>query len=117
MHHTPSRRKATRVAVGLALGLGSLAGPASGQSTIPDPEPVCPAAEGNARFVRFIYLNILFRCPTEADSAYWTQRLDAGYGRGQFAKYVDLSTENLVHNNVVELYRGLLDRDPTPTEL
>lgn len=121
MHDTPSRRTATRVAVGLALSLalavGSLAGPASAQSTIPDPEPVCPAEEGNARFVRFIYLNILFRCPTDGDTAYWTQRLDAGYGRGRFATFVDLSDENLVYNNVVELYGGLLEREPTPAEL
>lgn len=121
MHHTHARRRATSVAVGLALSLalavGSLATPASAQSTIPDPPPVCPAEEGNARFVRFIYLNILFRCPTAADTAYWTQRLDTGYGRGQFAKYVDLSTENLVYNNVLELYGRLLDREPTQAEL
>jgi hypothetical protein len=121
MHHTSRRRKAATLATGLALslalGLGSLAAPAGAQSTIPDPEPVCPADEGNARFVRFIYLNILFRCPTEADTAFWTAKLDGGYSRGQFAKYVDLSTENLVYNNVLELYGRLLDREPTQAEL
>jgi hypothetical protein len=122
MHDTsPTRRRATSAAVGLALSLalavGSLAAPASAQSTIPEPPPVCAAEEGNARFVRFIYLNILFRCPSEADTTFWTQRLDAGYGRGQFAKYVDLSIENLVHNNVVELYGRMLEREPTPAEL
>lgn len=121
MHETPSRRRATGVVVGLALSLalvaGSLAAPAGAQSTIPDPQPVCAAEEGNARFVRFIYLNILFRCPDPGGLAYWTQRLDAGYGRGQFAKYVDLSDENLVHNNINELYGRLLDRAPTSAEL
>lgn len=121
MHETPTRRRAAGVVLGLAvtlaLAIGSLAAPAGAQSTIPDPEPVCPADEGNARFVRFIYLNILFRCPTEADSDYWTARLDAGYGRGQFARWVDLSNENLVYNNVLELYGRMLDREPTPAEL
>jgi hypothetical protein len=121
MQETPTRRRVAGAAVGLALSLalviGSRATPASAQSTIPDPPPVCPAEEGNARFVRFVYLNILFRCPTSADTTYWTQRLDAGYGRGQLAKYVDLSTENLVFNNVLELYGRLLDREPTPAEL
>lgn len=121
MIRTTTRRKvasvATGVALSLALGLGSLAAPAGAQSTIPDPEPVCPAAEGNPRFVRFIYLNILFRCPSESDTAYWSGRLDAGYSRGQFAKFVDLSTENLVYNNVLALYGELLDREPTDAEL
>lgn len=121
MTPTTTRRKvasvATGVALSLALALGSLAAPAGAQSTIPDPEPVCPAAEGNARYVRFIYLNILFRCPSEGDVTYWTQRLDAGYGRGQFAKFVDLSDENLVFNNVLALYGRLLDREPTEAEL
>jgi hypothetical protein len=131
MHDTSSRRRATAVAaVGLALGLALAIGPLTGPScaqgpdlaeqtvtTLDPPPPVCPADEGNARFVRFIYLNILFRCPSAADTTYWTQRLDAGYGRGQFAKWVDLSDENLIYNNVLALYGSLLDREPTTAEL
>lgn len=130
MHDTSSRRKATGVAalglaLSLALAIGPLTGPSGAQdqgsaetaTTIDPPPPVCPAEEGNARFVRFIYLNILFRCPSEADTAFWTQRLDAGFGRGHFAKYVDLSDENLVHNNVLALYGDLLGREPTAQEL
>lgn len=123
MHHTPRRRRAASVATGLALslalGLGALATPATAQTvtTLDPPPAVCPAEAGNARFVRFIYLNILFRCPTEADTEFWTDKLDAGYGRGQFAKYVDLSTENLVFNNVIALYGRLLEREPTQSEL
>ncbi len=130
MHDTSSRRKATGVAalglaLSLALAIGPLTGPSGAQdqgsaetaTTLDPPPPVCPAEEGNARFVRFIYLNILFRCPSEADTAFWAQRLDAGYGRGQFAKYVDLSIENLVFNNVLELYGRMLEREPTPAEL
>ncbi|QYG92107.1 DUF4214 domain-containing protein [Iamia sp. SCSIO 61187] len=125
----PTRRRAAGVvalglALVLALAVGPLAGPSGAvdrpaeQVTTLDPPPVvCPAEEGNARFVRFIYLNILFRCPEQSGLEYWTRRLDAGYSRGQFAKFVDLSQENLVHNNVVELYRSLLERDPTEAEL
>lgn len=120
MTHTPHRRAAS-VAVGLvlslALAVGSLAAPSGAQSTIPDPEPVCPAEEGNPRFVRFIYLNILFRCPSASDVAYWSQRLDSGWGRGQFARFVDLSDENLIYNNILELYGNLLEREPTDAEL
>ncbi len=126
---TPRRRALGVVTTGLALTLALAVGPTVGgagattaepdqtRSTLDPPPPVCPAPEGNARFVRFIYLNILFRCPDAAGLEYWTQRLDAGFGRGHFAKFVDLSTENLVHNNVNELYAGLLGRAPTPAEL
>ena len=130
MHQPTIRRRAAGVtalglALTLALAIGPLTGPSGAQdqgsaetaTTLDPPPPVCPAEEGNARFVRFIYLNILFRCPSEADTAFWAQRLDAGYGRGRFAKYVDLSTENLVHNNVVELYGRMLEREPTAAEL
>jgi hypothetical protein len=130
MHQPTIRRRAAGVtalglALTLALAIGPLTGPSGAQdqgsaetaTTLDPPPPVCPAEEGNARFVRFIYLNILFRCPSEADTAFWAQRLDAGYGRGRFARYVDLSTENLVHNNVVELYGRMLEREPTAQEL
>lgn len=130
MHQPTIRRRAAGatalgLALTLALAVGPLTGPSSAQdqgsaetaTTLDPPPPVCPAEEGNARFVRFIYLNILFRCPSAGDTAYWAQRLDAGYGRGRFAKYVDLSTENLVFNNVVELYGRMLEREPTAAEL
>lgn len=130
MHQPTTRRSAAGVAalglaLSLALAIGPLTGPSGAQdqgsaetaTTLDPPPAVCPAEAGNARFVRFIYLNILFRCPSAGDTAYWAQRLDAGYGRGRFAKYVDLSTENLVHNNVVELYGRMLEREPTAAEL
>lgn len=108
------------VAAALLVGpLTSSAGagaPPSTPSTVPDPT-VCPAAEGNARFVRFIYLNILFRCPDSAGLAYWVGRLDGGMPRGTFALSVDMSDENLVNNNVVPLYGGILGRAPSSQEL
>lgn len=131
MTQPTTRRRAlgvvtTGVALALALAVGPVTGSAGAAPTAPaeqtvttldPPPPVCPAEEGNARFVRFIYLNILFRCPDPAGLAFWTQRLDAGYGRGHFAKFVDLSDENLVHNNINALYGNLLGRAPTSTEL
>ncbi|MCB0963277.1 MAG: DUF4214 domain-containing protein, partial [Acidimicrobiales bacterium] len=79
--------------------------------------PSCPAPEGNARFVRFIYLEILNRCPDPGGGAYWTGRLDAGLAPSRFAEIVDMSDENLADNNVAQLYGFLLDRPPTADEL
>lgn len=125
MHETLTRRrKALAVAgAGLALAVGlavaPLAGPAGAQSvtTLEPPPPICPQEEGDARFVRSIYLNILFRCPSAADVTYWTGRLDGGMGRGQMALSIDMSDENLVQNNVVPLYGEILGRDPAPGEI
>ena len=121
---TQPRRRLAAVA-GLVLAAGLLAGPlASTSGAQPSvgvaegaPPVACPAPEGNARFVRFIYLNILFRCPDAAGSAYWTDRLDSGYSRSAFTLAIDMSSENLVNNNVVPLYGGILQRDPTPAEV
>jgi hypothetical protein len=124
--HTPLTRRRRAIGtlglaltLGLAATLGPLAVPGGAQSvtTLDPPPTVCPAEEGNARFVRFIYLNILFRCPSQADITYWTGRLDGGLGRGTFALQVDMSDENLVLNNVVPLYVGILGRDPSASEL
>ncbi|MBX3286299.1 MAG: DUF4214 domain-containing protein, partial [Actinobacteria bacterium] len=79
--------------------------------------PTCPQAEGNARFVRFIYLQILQRCPEDAAVAYFTKRLDGGLTRFNFAETVDMSNENLGQNNVIPLYTDILGRPPTDAEL
>jgi hypothetical protein len=79
--------------------------------------PVCPVAEGNARFVRFSYLEILDRCPDGRGLAFWTAQLDGGLRRSRFTDIIDMSAENLVHNNVVPLYQFLLGRVPTAAEL
>jgi hypothetical protein len=123
--HQPRRRRRHVVVAGVLLAAGLLLGPltatAGAQPTAGvsegSPGPICPADEGNARFVRFIYLNILFRCPDEAGLAYWTGRLDGGLPRGSFALTVDMSDENLVKNNVVPLYGGILNRAPSDAEL
>lgn len=84
-----------------------------------EPEVMCPADAGNARFVRWIYLNILFRCPDEAGLAYWTAQIDNGLPRDVVAGIVDMSDENLITNNVLHLYgaEGILQRDPTDLEV
>ncbi len=82
------------------------------------PEEVsCPAAEGNARFVRFAYLEILERCPDRAGAAYRTAQLDAGLPRSTVTDRLDMSEENLRGNNVVPLYQFLLGRPPTNGEV
>lgn len=119
------RRRRRAAAAGLVLAAGLLLGPltatagaqTSGGVAAQAPEPVCPAAAGNARFVRFIYLNILFRCPDAAGLTYWTDGLDDGLSRGQMAQTIDLSDENMVNNNVVPLYADVLGRAPSAQEL
>lgn len=97
--------------------VAALALPTPATARVAGAAPSCPAPEGNARFVRFIYLEILNRCPDAGGATYWTGRLDAGLSPARFAEIVDMSDENLVDNNVVQLYSILLDRPPTADEL
>ena len=59
---------------------------------------------------RWIYLNILNRCPDGGGAAYWTQQLDDGMGRWVFARRIDYSNENIASNNILPLYGQLLNR-------
>jgi len=112
------RSRGRIVAASCLLAAAALAGPlGSGATAAPRADaPICPAAEGNARFVRFIYLNILERCPDAAAAKYWTDKLDAGGSRWGFAESIDMSTENVGKNNVLPLYQGVLNRKPTADE-
>ena len=103
-------------AVSCLLVVGALAGPLASGAGAATPAPICPAAAGNARFVRFIYLDILERCPDAAALSYWTARLDAGATRWGFTESVDMSAENVGQNNVIPIYQGLLGRPPTDAE-
>jgi len=85
--------------------------------TPPAADPTCPAPAGNARFVRYIYLSILERCPDAGADSYWTGRLDSGLGRWDFAEAIDMSDENIVNNNVVPIYQQILGRAPSSGEL
>ena len=101
----------------VAALLAVLAVPATASARSAGEPPTCPAGEGNARFVRFIYLELLRRCPDPGGGAYWTGRLDAGLSPSRFAEIVDMADENLVGNNVVPLYERFLGRQPTAQEL
>jgi hypothetical protein len=79
-------------------------------------EPICPSATANGRFVRWIYLQILGRCPDPSGAAYWTAKLDKGTDRWAFARQIDYSNENIYKNNVNGLYQDLLGRAPTADE-
>jgi hypothetical protein len=109
----PARRARHLAAVALAaLALSApLVAPSPASA-----EPACPVDGANARFVRFVYLEVLNRCPDKAGAAHWTAALDAGMDRWAFAEAIDTSTENLVTENVVPLYQGLLGRAPTDAE-
>lgn len=120
-HFTRSRRLGTRrgafTITSCLLIVAALVGPLAGGAGAAPEAPICSAAPGNARFVRFIYLNILERCPGETAAKYWTAKLDAGGLRWGFAESIDMSKENLVKNNVDPLYNDILGRAPTAEEL
>lgn len=120
------RRRLAALSLAAAVSLGVVAAPAAATAApsapaapaapaAPRPVP-CPAAEGNARFVRFVYLEILHRCPDAGARAFWTPRLDAGLDRWRFVEAVDVSNENLGKNNVDQLYPLLVGRAPSAAE-
>ena len=76
----------------------------------------CPAPVGNARFVRYAYFHILFRCPDAAGLAYWTVQMNAGLSANDLTGILDMSSENVMNNNVVPLYEQWLHRAPTAAE-
>jgi len=85
-------------------------------TTVPPPPRQCPAVAGNARYVRYVYLILLNRCPDVSALQHWTGRLDRGLSRWSFAEAIDLSPESIGKNNVDALYQGLLGRPPTKAE-
>ncbi len=100
----------------LAAGGASLAGTAGAAPAVVAP-PNCPSSTPNGRFVRYLYLNILHRCPDAGGGAYWTARLDNGTPRSAVSNALDMSTENVVENNVNLLYSKLFERLPSSSEL
>ena len=105
----------------LAAGLGLTALPAGADATPPvtttPPTILCPQPAGNARFVRFAYFHILFRCPDAAGLAYWTTQLDHGMSTDRLTDVLDMSNENVLNNNVMPLYHAWLGRVPTAAEI
>ncbi|MFN8019539.1 MAG: DUF4214 domain-containing protein [Acidimicrobiales bacterium] len=118
---TRSRRALGAVLAALAVAAMAPAAAASAAPARPAAPAAprttsCPAPAGNARYVRFIYLEILHRCPDAGARAFWIPRLDAGLERWRFAEAVDASNENLGKNNVDQLYPLLVGRAPTAAE-
>lgn len=107
---TRSLVAAALCAATLAISAGPLATTAGAATT------VCPASAGNARFVRFIYFQILGRCADGPSATYWTHQLDMGMSRFTFAEAIDHSNENLVKNNADPIYQETLGRPPTAGE-
>lgn len=95
----------------------STAGAATGDDATPAPAPCAIQPEGNARYVAWAYQEVLFRCPDASGLAYWTDQLDSGTSRMAFLQGLDYSDENLVNNNIVALYEGVLHRAPTDAEI
>jgi hypothetical protein len=114
MKRSPNRVRGLVAAAVCAATLAVSAGPLV--STATAAPVVCPAAAGNARFVRFIFFSILERCPEAEASTYWTNQLNAGMPRWTFAELVDTSNENLIKNNAIPIFQGFLGRNPTAAE-
>ncbi len=114
MHFTRSRRVLVSTFCAVILTLAAVPLATSAQAV--DPAPICPAATANGRFVRWIYLNILFRCPDSGGGTYWTGLLDAGFSRSDMAFTIDMSDENIFDNNVIPIFQDFYGRPPTPQE-
>ncbi|WP_426573841.1 DUF4214 domain-containing protein [Aquihabitans sp. McL0605] len=99
----------------IPLATAASAAPPPVRANVTD-APICPAATPNGRFVRWIYLQILNRCPDASGASYWTAKLDKGTDRWAFARQIDYSDENIYKNNVDGLYSDLLGRTPTADE-
>jgi hypothetical protein len=117
--------RTTIAAVGCAAafaiaGLGVVgAGTAAAAPAAPtgESETICPQTTPNQKFVRWIYIQILFRCPDTGGLNFWTTALDGGMPRAAFTDAIDMSTENIVKNNIVSDYNNVLDRDPSDPEI
>lgn len=101
----------------VVTGFGVTAGAAGAADTAPDaPQECALQPAGNARYVAWTYQKVLFRCPDPGGLHYWTTRLDNGMSRFGFVLAIDNSDENIIGNNVVALYEGVLHRAPTAAE-
>ena len=54
---------------------------------------MCPSDTANGRFVRWIYLQILERCPDSGGRAYWTNKLQSGFRSANLAAALYASNE------------------------
>lgn len=101
--------------VGIVGAATAAAAPAvAGAAT---PATTCPQTSNNAKFVRWIYIQILYRCPDSSGLTYWTAALNNGMPRYVFTDMIDMSDENLVENNIVSDFEQILDRAPSQTEV
>lgn len=117
-HLAASAGCAAMLAVTASGTLGLVGASSAAAATADDPAPAACSLqpEGNARYVAWAYQEILYRCPDESGLAFWTDRLDSGTSRIAFLQGLDYSDENLVKNNIVALYEGVLHRAPTDAE-
>ena len=122
---TPVRpRHRARAALVAGVAVLALVGPLASASgaqprsttAVEAGSPICPASTANGRWVRYVFLQILARCPSARSTKAWTGRLANGWTRNDVAKAIDNTDENLIKNNVVPLYQGIINRAPTAGE-
>lgn len=77
--------------------------------------PQCLQTTDNAKFVRWMYVQYLFRCPDPGGLQFWTAALDNGLPRLAFAQWVDNSQESLT--KIITTDYGRIERQPTAAEL
>lgn len=87
------------------LIVSGLAATASAARTPLPPTAIeCPAAAGTARFVRALYVKVLYRCPGAGEVSYWKGVLDAGMTRQTLAQ-VFLESDEAVGNDARDIVR------------
>lgn len=120
--HPPRLRRLSALAAAAAITVSGFALVAAPAGAADAPEDTTPPAActiqpaGNARYVAWVYQEILGRCPDDSGLAYWTAALDQGKPRMNFVLAVDNSDENIMGNNVMALFQGVLHRAPTADE-
>jgi len=127
VHHRLRRAGAVvgcAVLIGAGFGIGAASAGAEDPSTTTAPVttttvagPICPADTANGRFIRYLYLNILYRCPDPTGAAYWASELADGTPRATVSDALDMSMENLVDNNAIAYYQRVFKRAPSQSEI
>ena len=105
------RRAAVRTAVAGAVMAGLLAFAPQGAGAV----AACPAAAGNPRVARLLYIIVPARCPDSGGLAYWTAALDHGEGSGTaFRKFE--GAPGFLSFVVSNRYQRILARTPSASE-
>ncbi len=98
----------------LSIGAGLTASTAGAASS--GVQSDCPSTTANAKYVRYLYVMALGRCPDAGGLAFWTAKLDNGASRRSVADAFVWSNE-VLGGSVFRFYGDVLHRAPTGPEI